>query len=61
VSAGDDVLAEQRVGARAVVLGRQAEHRRVGRRLAGDLRGERSLMSADGDEERHRGAQPLRW
>ena len=38
VRAGDDVLAEQRVGPGAVVLGRQPEHRRIGRRLGGELR-----------------------
>jgi hypothetical protein len=56
VGAGDQVLAQQRVGARTVVLAGHAEHRRVGRRLAGDLRAERPLVAGDGDEVRHPGA-----
>ena len=58
---GDDVLAEQRVRARAVVLGRHAEHGRVGRRLAGDLGGERSPIADEGDEVAIPAPQPLRW
>ena len=35
---------------------RHAEHRRVGRRLAGELARDRSLVAGDGDEVRHPGA-----
>ena len=38
VRARDDVLAQERVGPRPVVLGRQPEHRRVRRRLRRRIR-----------------------
>jgi hypothetical protein len=60
VAIGDHVLAQQRVRTRTIVLGRHAEHRRVWRRLTGDLRSELSLMAGDGDEVRHPGAHPGR-
>ena len=48
---------QQRVGPAAVVLGRQAEHRRIGRRLGGELGGHRPLVAHDGDELGHAGPE----
>ena len=62
VRAGDDVLAEHHVGPRAVVLGRHPEHRRIGRRLLGDVvggNGPRWLTTAM--KWAMPAPQPLRW
>ena len=53
----DDVLREQHVGPVAVVLGRHAEHRGIGRRLAREVVGERAAVAGDGDEVRHPGTE----
>jgi DNA ligase D-like protein (predicted ligase) len=58
VRARRDVLEQQRVRAGAVVLGRQAEHGRIGRRLGEEVRVERPLVARGGDEMRHAGTEP---
>jgi hypothetical protein len=59
VRAGDDVLGEQHVVPRAVVMGRHAEHRRVRAGLLLDVVGERSAMPGDGHEMRHASPGPV--
>jgi hypothetical protein len=54
----DDVLTQQRVGARAVVLCGQPERRRVRHRLAGQVGAHRASVAHGGDELRHTGTEP---
>ncbi len=51
--ARDDVLLEQRVGAGAVVVGRQPEHRRVRGGLFAVVRRDGTVVADEGDELRH--------
>lgn len=53
------VLAQQWVVARSVVLGRQAEHRRIRGGLIGPVIGERALVHDERDEARHAGAEAI--
>jgi hypothetical protein len=53
VRAGDDRLAEQRIGAVAAVLGRHPEHRRVRSRLLRPVVRELAGVADEGDEVSH--------